>query len=103
MATRVRFFVPASMGRVLVSFSLGWVALNGYTGTIFRTREYGEVVFVLFLVCVLLSMATRVRFFVPMSVWVVGLFLRRAAVWEKTVGTKKSYPLFIKVYCLVTV
>ena len=43
MATLVRFFVPASMGRVLVSFSFGWVALNGYTGTIFRTREYVKV------------------------------------------------------------
>ena len=42
-------------------------APNGYTGTIFRTREYGGVVFVLFLECVLLPMASWVRFFVPVN------------------------------------
>ena len=53
MATRVRFFVPASMGRVLVLF-WGCRLPNGFTGTIFRTREY-ERWFVSFWGCRLLN------------------------------------------------
>ena len=44
MDLRVRFFVPASMERVLVLFFLVCGLLNGFMGTIFCTREYEEVV-----------------------------------------------------------
>ena len=76
MDLRVRFFVPASMGRVLVSFFLVCGLLNGFIGTIFRTREYEEM---------------------------LGSLEVGCGVGKKTVDTKKLYPLFIKVYCLVTV
>ena len=67
MATRVRFFVPANMKGGLFSF--------GGVGC---------------------PMASWVRFFVPMSVWVVGLFLRRGAVWEKNSGYEEVVPTVYK-------
>ena len=77
--------------------------LNGFTGTIFHTREYGGVVFVLFLVCGLLNGFIGTIFRTREYEEMLGSLEVGCGVGKKTVDTKKSYPLFIKVDCLVTV
>ena len=81
---------------------VGLGVLNGFTGTIFRTRECEESTCFSFWACVVPSgfMGTifRTREYVEM----LGSLGEGCGV-EKIVGTNKAYPLFIKVYCLVTV
>ena len=68
MVSRVRFFVPASMGRALVSFSLGWVSSMASRVRFFVPASARRVL-VSLSGLVLFPLASWVRFFVPASMW----------------------------------